>query len=593
MKCVNSISVVPETITLLEDTWFYNAYAVVSPSDAECAGVVWSSENDSIASVGEYSGYIYAKSAGTTTIYATAIDGSGVKGSCVVEVEPRTYLQSVCLSPCEMTIPIWQKDGDEEFIVALVEPFDATDTSVVWSSSNSNVVEVQKRTPAINTKNGLAAVFGRSTGTATITATANDGSGRKSTCTVTVVPYIPVGKITMDRSTYTMEIGNYAYLCCEICPSNATNQEVRWSSSNSSVVEVSSVGRITAKSWGVATITATAIDGSGISTKCIVTVKKKKVILEKDIDGTSRIVFDNGVVWNCANRDLINDYQLSRDDEFSRRFYENVYTDIFYDEGSNHWFIQPPLKHYSDEEIKLIYTIDPYGLATYINIYAREEFKGSNNTDENESYSETVLKDMLDYKDSIFYLLFNRQPKYYARNTMGDWYETTKGSNLLSIVSESEFLFGHHTVYDAVTARAFFELVIDVVSIAIGCLPLGGIIGVALLNTIETVQEYYSLARCVEETLLREDINVYINYVAEDYVDGVVETVFDGFSLGWAYDLLSLGNTVGDLADSFNNYPNYYKEVFTYCDTDLDYDIMIKTTDNKLISVSDINSLVE
>ncbi len=303
MKCVNSISVVPETITLLENDWYYGAYAVVSPSDAECTGVIWSSDNPTIASVGKYSGYIYGNSAGTTLIYATATDGSGVKGSCVVEVEPRTYLQSVCLSPCEMTIPIWQKEGDEEFIVALVEPFDATDTSVVWSSSNSNVVEVQKRTPAINTKNGLAAVFGRSTGTATITATATDGSGRKSTCTVTVVPYIPVGKITMDRSTYTMGVGDSAYLCYEICPSNATNQEVRWSSSNSSVVEVSSVGRITAKYGGVAVITVTTDDGNCIS-NCMVTVEYCGGSEYRDVTKHTMVLQDDGyyVCSTCGYR---------------------------------------------------------------------------------------------------------------------------------------------------------------------------------------------------------------------------------------------------------------------------------------------------
>ena len=77
----------------------------------------------------------------------------------------------VTLDPTELSL----YTGESETLTAKVVPETATDKSVTWESSNTDVATVKDGT-----------VTAVKEGTATITATANDGSGQYATCTVTV-----------------------------------------------------------------------------------------------------------------------------------------------------------------------------------------------------------------------------------------------------------------------------------------------------------------------------------------------------------------------------------------------------------------------
>ena len=71
--------------------------------------------------------------------------------------------------------------GNTATLTATVEPDNATNQNVTWSSSDPSVATVA---------NGVVTAVGA--GTATITATAADGSGKTAACTVTVErPYVP------------------------------------------------------------------------------------------------------------------------------------------------------------------------------------------------------------------------------------------------------------------------------------------------------------------------------------------------------------------------------------------------------------------
>lgn len=84
---------------------------------------------------------------------------------------------------------------------------------------------------------------------------------------------ISVSSVTITPSTLSLFIGKTSTLTANVRPSNATDNSVTWSSSNTAVATVNSSGKVTAVAAGTATITATANDGSGKKATCAVTVK--------------------------------------------------------------------------------------------------------------------------------------------------------------------------------------------------------------------------------------------------------------------------------------------------------------------------------
>lgn len=83
---------------------------------------------------------------------------------------------------------------------------------------------------------------------------------------------ILVKSISLNETSVTLAVNNPINLYATVSPSNATNQSVTWSSSNSGVATVNANGVVIAVSPGTATITASAVDGSGAKATCTVTV---------------------------------------------------------------------------------------------------------------------------------------------------------------------------------------------------------------------------------------------------------------------------------------------------------------------------------
>ena len=74
-----------------------------------------------------------------------------------------------------------------------------------------------------------------------------------------------------------MKEGATEWLTASVYPTNATNKNVTWSSSNTSAASVSSYGQVSARSAGTATITCRAADGSGKYATCRVSVESATV----------------------------------------------------------------------------------------------------------------------------------------------------------------------------------------------------------------------------------------------------------------------------------------------------------------------------
>ena len=88
---------------------------------------------------------------------------------------------------------------------------------------------------------------------------------------VTTRPVTKVTGITLNKTSLSLQKGQSASLTATVAPSNATNKNVTWSSSNTGVATVSN-GNVKAIAAGTATITVTAADGSGKKAACTVKV---------------------------------------------------------------------------------------------------------------------------------------------------------------------------------------------------------------------------------------------------------------------------------------------------------------------------------
>lgn len=83
---------------------------------------------------------------------------------------------------------------------------------------------------------------------------------------------IAIQSISITPTTIALQQGNSIIPNIVISPTNASNKQLNWESNNSTIATVSNIGEISGINAGVATITATATDGSNIKTSIQVTV---------------------------------------------------------------------------------------------------------------------------------------------------------------------------------------------------------------------------------------------------------------------------------------------------------------------------------
>ncbi len=151
--------------------------------------------------------------------------------------------------------------GETQELTAEVYPSNASNPNIRWSSSDINVAWVDQ--------SGKVTASGP--GTCTITCSATDGSGVTAECQVTVFTR-PVTEITLSKEYLLLIQGNHHRLTATVSPSNATDSNVIWSSSDTNVATVDQTGYVTSVAPGSCFVTCAAADGSGVSAQCEVKV---------------------------------------------------------------------------------------------------------------------------------------------------------------------------------------------------------------------------------------------------------------------------------------------------------------------------------
>ncbi len=186
------------------------------------------------------------------------------------------------VAPCVTVVPVSSvaisggnfelKEGASKQLSATVAPSNATDRAVSWKSSDTSVATVDASGKVTAVKAGTAA----------ITATAG---GKSASVSVTVKgedPVVPVQSVSISGTGVsggkaTINVGAGLNLNATISPSNATDQDVTWISSDDSIATVSSTGSVRGVKAGMAVIMATV---GGKSSSVIVTVKEAGPVLQ-------------------------------------------------------------------------------------------------------------------------------------------------------------------------------------------------------------------------------------------------------------------------------------------------------------------------
>lgn len=227
--------------------------ATVLPENASNRRITWSSTDEDVVSVDEY-GNIVAKKTGVANIVCTSDDDKEIQAICKVTVKQWVKGVNVNYADYELVA------GDSIQLNASITPKDATDQSVVWTSSDDKVATVSDT--------GMVTAVGY--GKATITCIATDQNIYADTCEIIV--YEQIDRITLNTSQTALKAGDTLQLIATTSPELSHTKGVYWMTSDASIVTVTQDGLLTVVSdaSGIVVISCIAKDGTGVKATCTV-----------------------------------------------------------------------------------------------------------------------------------------------------------------------------------------------------------------------------------------------------------------------------------------------------------------------------------
>ena len=202
------------------------------------------------------------------------------KENSIQFVDQQVKATAASLDQTELTI----NKGATAQLNLSVTPENFTDT-VTWKSTDEKVATISD--------SGEVKAVGA--GTATIKVVVGDIS---ATCQVTVLQ--PVTGIRLNKSSLTMDALSTFQMTASVYPDSANDKRITWSSSDPAIASVDENGLVTALKKGTATITAAAMDGSGVKSTCKVTVSNTAYVCTDPAQLESPHNYDNSCtdVWS-------------------------------------------------------------------------------------------------------------------------------------------------------------------------------------------------------------------------------------------------------------------------------------------------------
>lgn len=221
-------------------------YATLLPETLEDKRILWGTSDKSVATVS--GGFVTAltKTSNDAPVIITAMsnkDKSKV-ATCIIHIGDPVYVTGLDFLYHQTEIEI----GTKERLSVHAVPANATSNDFLWVSSNPAVATVDD-----------GVIEGKAEGWCSITVSSVHDPDLKDVCYVLVHNKVPVSQIVLEASSITMIVGNTRTLDYEVFPDKATNKNVRWSSSDTTAVQVDpNTGVITAVGRGNAVVRVTS-----------------------------------------------------------------------------------------------------------------------------------------------------------------------------------------------------------------------------------------------------------------------------------------------------------------------------------------------
>lgn len=246
------------------------------PSGCGSYSIKYTTNNSYVATVKSSGGIVTAKQEGTAVITATTYNGEKVTCSITVKKAPA----SITLNKTSLTLGI-----GETYDLNSKLPSGTAAYSIVYSSSNDNIVNVKSAGGFVTAKN---------TGTAIVTATAYNG--KTVTCKITV-KNAPTA-VSLNKKSLSLPTGGSFDLNSSLKAGTASHT-IKYTSSNTNVATVKSAGGlVTPVSEGTTTITATTYNGK--TAKCTITVTKGYT--QDDLYCLAAVIWQEAGSTYCSDR---------------------------------------------------------------------------------------------------------------------------------------------------------------------------------------------------------------------------------------------------------------------------------------------------
>lgn len=266
---------------------------VLLPTNSSTNSVTWTSTNNKVVTV-DSTGKVTAKGVGTSVVILKTIDG-GYSVYCTITVKKIATGVKLDVSKLDL------KSGEIYYIKADLSPKDSTDTNLSWESSDTKVATVDANGKVVAKESGQAIIMARTE------------AGGVAYCKVTVTQ--PVEGLIINFSEKTIYVGDRFELKASVSPSEASQLDVIWKSSNPEVATVAEDGEVKGITGGTTLITCTTVEGKYTAT-CVVTVrelvttiklnydsykigKDKTVILEATV--STQTSTNKKVTWKSSN----------------------------------------------------------------------------------------------------------------------------------------------------------------------------------------------------------------------------------------------------------------------------------------------------